>query len=142
MQDREERRKKKAREAAKVRLSFAVDDGDEAEEEGEGAAEQKDGWAGPRNGEEGETAKLGKTGSGGILFGRVGKDPTVETDFLPDKERERKEEDLRQQLKQEFLLRQQAGARCLLPDTVWIDAGFPTQATADARSWQSDTVWD
>ena len=37
----------------------------------------------------------------------VGKDPTVPTDFLPDRERERREEDLRHQLKTEFQLRQQ-----------------------------------
>ena len=44
----------------------------------------------------------------------VGKDPTVRTDFLPDRERERREEDLRHQLKTEFQLRQQvapAGAK-------------------------------
>ncbi len=38
---------------------------------------------------------------------KVGKDPTVETDFLPDRERERREQDMRDQLKQEYLLRQQ-----------------------------------
>ena len=38
---------------------------------------------------------------------KMGKDPTVATDFLPDRERERVEEDLRRKLRQEYELRQQ-----------------------------------
>jgi protein FAM50 len=45
-------------------------------------------------GEEEPSAKRSKLG-----FGKLGKDPTVKTDFLPDKDRELLEEELRQQLK-------------------------------------------
>ena len=37
----------------------------------------------------------------------LGKDPTTATDFLPDRERQKKEEELRRQLEEEFKLRQQ-----------------------------------
>lgn len=37
----------------------------------------------------------------------IGKDPTTHTAFLPDKEREQQEQQLREQLKQEYELRQQ-----------------------------------
>ena len=47
--------------------------------------------------------------AGKVPLRGVGKDPTVPTDFLPDRERERQEEDLRHQLKTEFQLRQQVG---------------------------------
>lgn len=39
-------------------------------------------------------------------FATLGKDPTVRTDFLPDKDRQRAEEELREQLKKEWALRQ------------------------------------
>ena len=41
----------------------------------------------------------------------LGKDPTTATDFLPDRERQKKEEELRRQLEQEFKLRQQVSGR-------------------------------
>lgn len=37
----------------------------------------------------------------------IGKDPSTQTSFLPDKEREMQEEHMREQLKQEYELRQQ-----------------------------------
>ena len=37
----------------------------------------------------------------------IGKDPTTLTAFLPDKDREQQEEQMREQLKQEYELRQQ-----------------------------------
>lgn len=37
----------------------------------------------------------------------IGKDPTTDTAFLPDKEREQQEQHMREQLKQEYELRQQ-----------------------------------
>ena len=43
-----------------------------------------------------------------IGFGKLGKDPTVKTDFLPDKDRELLEEELRQQLRKVGLLASRA----------------------------------
>lgn len=37
----------------------------------------------------------------------IGKDPTTLTAFLPDKDREKQEQEMREQLKQEYELRQQ-----------------------------------
>lgn len=37
----------------------------------------------------------------------IGKDPTTLTAFLPDKDREQQEQQMREQLKQEYELRQQ-----------------------------------
>ena len=37
----------------------------------------------------------------------IGKDPTTHTAFLPDKDREQQEQQMREQLKQEYELRQQ-----------------------------------
>lgn len=57
-------------------------------------------------------------------FATLGKDPTVRSDFLPDKDRDRDEQELREQLKREWEL-QQVGMRaahrgwmciCGLPD--------------------------
>lgn len=49
-----------------------------------------------------------KTGaSSGAKVAGIGKDPSTETAFLPDKEREQQEQHLREQLKQEYELRQQ-----------------------------------
>ena len=49
-----------------------------------------------------------KTGaSSGPKVSGIGKDPSTETAFLPDKEREQQEQHLREQLKQEYELRQQ-----------------------------------
>ena len=45
----------------------------------------------------------------------IGKDPTTHTAFLPDKEREKKEQQMREQLKQEYELRQQVCIKHLHP---------------------------
>jgi protein FAM50 len=42
-----------------------------------------------------------------VKKGRFGKDPTVETSFLPDKDREIRERAQREQLKQEWLAKQE-----------------------------------
>jgi hypothetical protein len=45
---------------------------------------------------------VGSEESGGgppLRYAKLGKDPTVRTDFLPDKDRERQEEELREKLK-------------------------------------------
>ena len=69
-----------------------------------------DGGSGGGDGNGG--ANNGSGGSGGNNSGskppKLGKDPSVRTDFLPDRERERMEEALRQKLKQEWLERQEA----------------------------------
>ena len=44
----------------------------------------------------------------------IGKDPSTHTPFLPDKEREQQEQHLREQLKQEYELRQQV---CIVQHT-------------------------
>ena len=76
----EERRKKRAKLQARATLSFA-DDGEDEDEEAEGVPNVK--------------SKL------------VAKDPLAVTDFLPDKEREKKEEELRAKLKVEWLHEQE-----------------------------------
>ena len=45
-------------------------------------------------------------------LGKLGKNPAVPTDFLPDVDRERDEERMREQLKREYELRQQACTSC------------------------------
>ena len=51
----------------------------------------------------------------------IGKDPTTSTAFLPDKERELQEQQLREQLKQEYELRQQV---CMnIPEAQWVSLG-------------------
>ena len=47
-------------------------------------------------------------------FSGIGKDPSTHTAFLPDKEREQQEQHLREQLKQEYELRQQV---CIVQHT-------------------------
>ncbi len=55
-------------------------------------------------------------GNGGMRrFATLGKDPTVRTDFLPDKDRQRQEEELREQLKKEWALRQVRRTGSCLP---------------------------
>ena len=44
-----------------------------------------------------------------MLPAKLGKDPHVETGYLPDKDREAHEAQLREQLKKEYELRQQVG---------------------------------
>eukprot|EP00894_Picocystis_sp_ML_P001220 jgi/Pico_ML_1/51737/g302.t1 len=81
----EERRKKRAKLQAKATLSFA----DEGADEDEACSD--------------EGARAGAKGGGKL----VAKDPLADTDFLPDKERERKEEELRAKLKEEWLQEQE-----------------------------------
>lgn len=59
-------------------------------------------------GDEAAAPAKSKTGaSSGSKVSGIGKDPSTETAFLPDKEREQQEQHLREQLKQEYELRQQ-----------------------------------
>lgn len=82
----EEKQAKKAKLASKTKLSFADDVEEEADEGAELSAKQN--------------SKVAK-------FSGIGKDPSTHTAFLPDKEREQQEQHLREQLKQEYELRQQ-----------------------------------
>eukprot|EP00891_Asterochloris_glomerata_P009414 jgi/Astpho2/9414/Aster-01676 len=81
--------KKPKKEKVKARMSF-MDDEQEDEEEAAAGRVQKQSGAEP-----GQPRSL------------LGKDPTTATDFLPDRERQKKEEELRRQLEEEFKLRQQ-----------------------------------
>ncbi len=59
----------------------------------------------------GPSSAAAASGAGaGPRLGKLGKDPAVPTDFLPDADRERAEARLREQLKREYELRQQARA--------------------------------
>ena len=92
-QDKEARRAKKQKAQAKAKLSFAEDEdpGGEDEAAGSSAAAIQ-----PTHAPAAAMNKLAK----------LGKDPTVPTDFLPDVDRDRQEEELRVQLRREWELRQ------------------------------------
>lgn len=94
--ERDAKKARKAKVAAlKAKLSFVEDDEGEEGEENEGEATALPKASTSSNGGENRVGKLGK-------------DPTVDTDFLPDADRERQAEELRQQLKKEWELRQMA----------------------------------
>ena len=69
---------------------------------------------GRSNGAVASTSTAAGTGAGAAAaaqpqrLGKLGKNPAVPTDFLPDVDRERDEERMREQLKREYELRQQA----------------------------------
>ena len=99
---RDQLKAKRSRKAAqKSKLSFADDDDDEEEEE-----EEEEGEGGEQEGSERQQKKEGKGKP--RKFATLGKDPTVRADFLPDRDREREEEALREQLKREWSERQEA----------------------------------
>ncbi|EFJ47279.1 hypothetical protein VOLCADRAFT_61744 [Volvox carteri f. nagariensis] len=83
---REREKRKRAKEARKPKLSFLVDE---------------DGG----DGEEGDPATAPPPPP---PFAKFGKDPTVATDFLPDKDRERLEAEMRAALRKEWQLAQDA----------------------------------
>ncbi|KAG0655801.1 hypothetical protein C6P46_000697 [Rhodotorula mucilaginosa] len=97
----EERKvKKKKKDKGKVKLSFAGDDGDLDEEDGSFAApsrkkDSKDGT--PDESEDARAAKRAK----------LGKNPTVDTHFLPDREREEAERRERDELRKKWLKMQE-----------------------------------
>jgi protein FAM50 len=89
---REEQKKvKKRKKATKATLSFALDD------EGDGA-DPSSGSATPNIGENPENQQQRK---------KFRKNPTVDTSFLPDREREETERRQREELRQEWLKRQE-----------------------------------
>ncbi len=64
------------------------------------------------------TALSAKQTSKAAKVSGIGKDPSTHTAFLPDKEREQQEQHLREQLKQEYELRQQV---CIVQHSIYSD---------------------
>lgn len=100
LQERDEQKAQRAKKERKLKLSFG-DDEEEEEEEGEADGAKIDG-IGPQV-RTVPAAPVAAPAARGF-----GKDPTVRSDFLPDREREREEEALREQLKSEWLAQQAA----------------------------------
>ncbi|KAL6775844.1 XAP5 [Auxenochlorella protothecoides x Auxenochlorella symbiontica] len=110
-QEKERQKAVKAKKEQKHKLSFAED-----EEEPEGSDGGRDGVSGhapstsaanDSNGTPGVAAAPAQ-GPTRRRFATLGKDPTVRSDFLPDKDRDREEQELREQLKQEWEEKQEA----------------------------------
>jgi protein FAM50 len=95
-QERDRQRAKRVKAEQKHKLSF--DDEDEEQEE-----EQEAGDAGEQAG-----AAAAAAAAAPRRFATLGKDPSIRSDFLPDRDREREEEELRATLKGEWALRQAA----------------------------------
>lgn len=94
----EQKRNKKRKKTQKSTLSFALDD-EEGEEEGPSANDTGSNSPAPGSGadEDGKSAKRAK----------LGKNPAVDTSFLPDREREEMERKEREELRQEWLRKQE-----------------------------------
>ena len=100
MQERDEQKAQRAKKERKLKLSFGDDEEEEEEEKEADGAKIDD--IGPQV----RTAAAAPAAAPGARG--FGKDPTVRSDFLPDREREREEEALREQLKSEWLAQQAA----------------------------------
>lgn len=115
LREKERQRAKKAKSEQKHKLSFDDGFGEEEEEEEEAAPAQPPQQQGaqPPSSSDGaaaaqDAANGGSGGGGGaarLRYAKLGKDPSVRTDFLPDKDRQREEEELREKLKAEYALR-------------------------------------
>lgn len=121
-----EKRKRDKAAASRLKLSFAAGEDEEEEEQEEEDRPRLNvafkTTSLPSGGADGEAAGGGDGGGEGgtttlnptlavkrpKLVGKFGKDPSVPTDFLPDKEREEREEALRAELKKEYLRQQDA----------------------------------
>lgn len=90
---REETKKKKRKKAAKATLSFALD-GEEEETPDNAKADSSRSVSGDN-----ETPPLKRA--------KLGKNPDVNTEFLPDREREEEERKERERLRQEWLKKQE-----------------------------------
>ncbi|KAB5596437.1 XAP-5-like protein [Ceratobasidium theobromae] len=84
-------KQKKRKKIAKSKLSFAVED-----DEGEGEGEQEE-----KKGKDVEAEEPP------VKRNKVNKNPTVDTSFLPDREREENERRTREELRQEWLRKQE-----------------------------------
>jgi protein FAM50 len=114
-QERERQRAKRAKAEQKSKLSFQDDFEDDDEEE----EEKEDTYSGraskantDQEGGKNHPAPPVTTASTAPVvtsrrFATLGKDPTVRSDFLPDRDREREEQDLREQLRKEWTTHQQ-----------------------------------
>lgn len=119
-EEKQRRRKEKEKKRAKAKLSFAADEEEEQQEEGPPptAAAQEPVPAEAAAGTSGASGDEAPSTSGAAAedgpaakrpkFSKLGKDPGVATNFLPDKDRELQEEELRAQLKREWLSQQEA----------------------------------
>ena len=94
----EQKKSKKRKKAQKSTLSFALDD-DEGEEKESSADGTSSNSPAPGSGadEDGKLAKKAK----------LGKNPAVDTSFLPDRDREEMERKEREELRQEWLRKQE-----------------------------------
>lgn len=109
----EQERAKKAKAEQRAKLSFDDDFGDEEEEEEE--LKTKPSGDGNKNNDSKQQTTAGSgddtdTNKPRRRFATLGKDPTVRAEFLPDKDREREEAELREQLKADWA-RQQAAIK-------------------------------
>ncbi len=108
------RRRAASKAAATARLSFADDDGDDDAEADEDAAEEAQeraaapGAAPEAPGASPADAPSAEPSAKRPRFGGVGKNPTVCTAFLPDREREREEREERARLKDAWAAEQAA----------------------------------
>jgi len=97
----EERKvKKKKKDKGKVKLSFAGDDGDLDEEDGPFVASSKKKASKDGTPDDTEDARAAKRA-------KLGKNPTVDTHFLPDREREEAERRERDELRKKWLKMQE-----------------------------------
>lgn len=106
--DKEAQRAKRAKAEQKNKLSFG-DDFDDDDNEGEG--QEVDDMAPkvvPRAPAQSAGAPAAATPPPERRYATLGKDPTVRADFLPDRDRDRKEEELRAALRKEWALQQAA----------------------------------
>ncbi|KAK4052192.1 hypothetical protein OIV83_002487 [Microbotryomycetes sp. JL201] len=108
----EEKRKKKKKKESKVKLSF-----DDGEDDEGGEIQNSNG----KDSEEDRPAKKAK----------VGKNPTVDTHFLPDREREEAERKIRDELRKEWLQKQEDMKREDIEITYsyWDGSGHRKQVT-------------
>ncbi|RUS17432.1 XAP5, circadian clock regulator-domain-containing protein [Endogone sp. FLAS-F59071] len=90
-------KKKKKKDKTKIKLSFAGDDEEEETKETKETKENKESESADDNNDEQPAKKKSK----------LGKDPGVDTSFLPDREREEAERKEREQLRQEWLKKQE-----------------------------------
>ncbi|KDE05791.1 hypothetical protein MVLG_03882 [Microbotryum lychnidis-dioicae p1A1 Lamole] len=93
----EEKKKKKKKKEGKVKLSFAFDDGEEDESTSKKGTKAGDDDDEEGTGDEDRPSKKAK----------LGKNPSIDTSFLPDREREEAERKVRDELRREWLTKQE-----------------------------------
>lgn len=128
--------KRKASVTAAARLSFAHDDGED--DDGEGgldtgrplaAADIADAASSSSSTSDGSSTK--EADELPAKRAKLGKDPTVDTSFLPDQEREKIEQAERQRLAAEWLAKQDAikGEQIKITYSYWDGAGHRSEVT-------------